>query len=122
MGLVGGWKHAQLRKDEEGHFAAIRRDHLTDSRLDPRAVFASGKSASFADIQKGDVVRVLFALETWAVHSNPGEPRIIGINLIPRSIKIMHRDNALKRGRDEDKDQHGHTTKKPCVEQIDYTL
>lgn len=94
IGLGGGLPSSCQRADPNGFFRDCRH-HTTDTRLDPKVRDETGALIRFADLRKGDVVRVRLVMETrLSQHSGPRKPRV-DLQLRPQAITVVEREKKM---------------------------
>lgn len=81
------------RADPERVFS-LARNHVTDTRLDPKVFSVTGERTKFGDIGKGDKVAVRIGVETF-----PDGKLQVGIKFVLREVRI------LAKGRVDEKEE-----------------
>ena len=73
------------RADPERVFSRAR-NHVTDTRLDPKIFSPTGERTKFSEIGKGDKVAALIGVETF-----PDGKREVGIKFVLRQVRILEK-------------------------------
>ena len=99
------------RADPERVFSRAR-NHVTDTRLDPKVFSPTGERTKFSEIGKGDKVAVLIGVETF-----PDGKRGVGIKFVLREVRILEKGHG-----DEKDDSTIQKTRAGDLQEIDVPM